>query len=154
MEEYTRTTKIAKNFSLNIHSLVVFAEIIGNFADEHDRKVKNSFGNLFVDLASAFEEVISSDEETSNLDSEENKWNEYENLSIEQKRKLTEKFKIVVTEKKQQILDFNRQYGKAQPIQGNLLRRTTLVSLMSTLETLISHTASRVLSKVSSSIAL
>jgi hypothetical protein len=139
MEEYTRTTKIAKNFSLNIHSLVVFAEIIGNFADEHDRKVKNSFGSLFVDLASAFEEVISSDEETSNLGSEENKWNEYENLSIEQKRKLTEKFKIVVTGKKQQILEFNRQYGKAQPIQGNLLRRTTLVSLMSTLETLFSQ---------------
>jgi hypothetical protein len=141
MEKKFRAKEIAENFNRNIQSLIVFTEIVGNFADQHDRKVRKTVTDFLVDLASTFDEIIgdSSDEVKSNLGNEEKQTSKGEKLSKEQKHKSAEKLTKVLADNRQQILDISRKYGRTPPIQGSLLRRSTLISLMSTLETLISQ---------------
>lgn len=74
MEEGTRIKDITRSFHQNIQALVTFAETIGSFADEHDRRVSGSINKLLVDLASAFDEVLSdsSSEVASNFEGDGN----------------------------------------------------------------------------------
>jgi hypothetical protein len=126
MEENTQLEKITSNFNKNIHSLIVFSNTIGSFADEHDQKVKDSIQNSLAQITSNLEKVLDelprknkSDKDDGELDFEE------------QKREFISKLENVLLSKK--------HYRKSLPIQGNLLRKSALISLMCILETLISQ---------------
>jgi hypothetical protein len=141
MEEGTRIKNITISFHQNIQTLVTFAETIGSFADEHDRRVRGSINKLLVDLASAFDQILSdsSSEVESNSEGDCNNQKERKKLSEEQKQQFIEKLKTVAFDNRNQIKSLNKTVKKTLPVQGNILRRSALISLMATFETLISQ---------------
>ena len=141
MEEGTRIKDITRSFHQNIQALVTFAETIGSFADEHDRRVSGSIKKLVVDLTSAFDEVLSDSFCEVAITSEEdgNNQKQIKKLSEEQKQQLIEKLNTVAFDNRNQIRFLNKKIKKTLPVQGNILRRSALISLMATFETLISQ---------------
>jgi hypothetical protein len=129
-----RAKEIADNFNRNIHSLIVFSETIGSFADKHDQEVKESMDKSFVELLSLIEAKIDNKifEETTSK-------KEKEQLGRDENIKLREKILSFFNDNKKQILFSSHKYIKTPPVQGDILRRSTLISLMCILETLISQ---------------
>jgi len=115
-QETPKYLEINDNFQRNIQALYVFNKVIGSFADEHDKTIHKSFEENLKKLLSPIEQ------ETNN-----------KKLSKKGKKELAKLLNSRVLEKEM------KKIRKNAPIQGSLLRKSSLISLMASFETFISQ---------------
>ncbi len=145
-----RFVEIDQNFKSNICTLQVFSQRIGDFADEHDKTVVDQFvqtlANLFeIDLdelrqmADQEDELAYKETPAGNIDIlptevhlqlDEDSRDHFESALVSLSQKDPEKFI--------QLLRVIKSLQKSLPIQGYILRRSALVTLMSYFEALLS----------------
>ena len=116
-QENNKHLEINDNFQRNIQALYIFNKVIGNFADEHDKTIHKSFADNLKKLLSPIEEETDKDKK----------------LSKKGKKELVKLINSRVLEKEM------KKIRKNAPIQGKLLRKSSLISLMATFETFISQ---------------
>ena len=121
--------KITHNFRENIQSIQVFVEVIGKLADEHDNNVINDCFNpleeTYKKLKTEFFSSIKKDE------------NEEDSLSEAEKQELMKYWVNKISMK--EVMKNLKKMTKSAPRQGELLRKNSLITLLSTFENLISN---------------
>ncbi|MFY4822103.1 hypothetical protein ACOTVO_04970 [Aliarcobacter butzleri] len=121
--------KITNNFRDNIRSIQVFVEVIGKLADEHDTKTIKTcldpLEEMFKKLKKEFFERIEKEE------------NDEDKLTVKEKDELEKYLQENINGK--EILNTFKKMNNSAPRQGELLRKNSLITLLSTFETLISN---------------
>lgn len=128
--------KLSNSFQDNIQSINVFINVIGKVADEHDSKTLNESDELIDNIFQPIYKKLDKKRKKNKLKGENV---EKEKLSKKEGKKIKKALYRQISKNRDKLLLVKQKIKKSPPRQGKLLRKNSLITLMSTFETLISN---------------
>lgn len=133
-ESLTNSKKTSQNFQNNIQSIGVFVKVIGKLADKHDSNTKRDIINPIDETFKTIDDMIIKTE------NEDNKTTNTSKKILVKKKERKKFFKLLAKKLDNgEMISDMRKAKKASTQQGTLLRKNSLITLMSTFETLVSN---------------